>query len=92
MLNKNAGKIHKNVGAGKNVQKHWRIQKPWCIQKHWRIQKPWRIQKHWRIQKPWRIQKHWRILKYWRTEKTRRTPMLAQQEKVGGDAQELPYC
>ncbi len=43
------------------------------------------------MQKPWRIKKHWRIRKYWRMEKTRHPPMLAQQEKVGGDAEELPY-
>ncbi len=60
--------------------------KPWCIQKHWRMLKPWGMLK------PWRIQKHWRMQKYWRMEKTRRLPMLAQQEKVGRDAEELPYC
>jgi hypothetical protein len=48
--------------------------------------KPWRIQKYGGMLKPWSIQK------YWRTEKTRCPPMLAQQEKVGGDAEELPYC
>jgi hypothetical protein len=29
ILNKSAGKINKNIGADKNVQKHRRIQKPW---------------------------------------------------------------
>jgi hypothetical protein len=44
--------------------------------------------KTWRIQKPWHIQKHWRIQKYWRTEKLGARAA----GKVGGNAEELPYC
>ncbi len=43
-LNKSTGKIHINIGANKNVQKHWRpqnlgVNKSLATTKHWHIQK-----------------------------------------------------
>jgi hypothetical protein len=46
ILNKSAGKIHKNIGSDKNVQKHWRIQKTLApTQNIGTFRKPWRRHK-----------------------------------------------
>jgi hypothetical protein len=81
ILNKSAGKKHKNIGADKYVQKHWRIKNLGAYKNIGASKNLGAYKNIGAFKKPWRIQKHWRIQNYWRTEKTRRPPMLAQQEK-----------
>jgi hypothetical protein len=81
----------------KNTQKHWRLQNLW------RMLKTWLIQNLWQMRKTWCMEKCWRLQKCWRTGKTMRPPMLVHRKnyapanvgaagKVGGPAEELPYC